>query len=185
MSDIYVFGPNNETNEYDTMGFVGALVPTSCTFTQKINGESALELNHPYDDFGRYASLVEGNILVAKVPVITTPEIQNGSCVTTVWTYKVKPLAQLTSKNQRTLYKKASGNSKKKIMKAGDIVTVVQKPEGDNVRWKVKSNYGTGWIIPDGFELVTEHKLENNSSAIQEIKAPWTITEQYFRIYEM
>lgn len=188
MSDIYVFGPNDETNDYSSFGLVGALLPTEATFTEAGNGDSSVSLTCPLDEFGRYAALAKGNILLCPVPVRTTPEIQNGSCVTTVWTYKVKPLAQLTNKKQRTLYKKQKGSSRLKIMNAGDIVTVVLKPTsstGSETRWKVKSQYGTGWIIPDGFELVTEKKIDNNANAIQEVQSPWTVQPQRFRIYEI
>ena len=188
MSDIYVFGPNDDDNDYSSFGLVGAILPTEATFTEAGNGDSSVSITCPIDEFGRYASLVKGNILLCPVPVRTTPEIQNGSCVTTVWTYKVKPLDQLTSKKQRTLYKKQKGSSRLKIMNAGDIVTVVLKPtssSGSEERWKVKSKYGTGWIIPDGFELITEKKIDNNANAIQEVQSPWSVQPQRFRIYEV
>lgn len=188
MSDIYVFGPNDSDNDYSSFGLVGAILPTEATFDEAGNGDSSVSITCPIDEFGRYASLVKGNILLCPVPVRTTPEIQNGSCVTTVWTYKVKPLDQLTSKKQRTLYKKQKGSSRLKIMNAGDIVTVVLKPtssSGSEERWKVKSKYGTGWIIPDGFELITEKKIDNNANAIQEVQSPWSVQPQRFRIYEV
>ena len=187
MSDIYVFSSNEDNNDYSTMGLVGALEPTECKFEETANGDSLVTMTHPIDEFGKYAALVRDNILVIPVPVRTTPEIQNGSCVTTVWTYKVKPLNQLTSKNQRTLYKSSSGSGKRKVMNAGDIVTVVYQPKDTaNIsRWKVKSKYGTGWIDPNGFELITEHKIEDNANAIQEVQSPWMITDQLFRIYEV
>ena len=188
MSDIYVFGPNDADNDYSSFGLVGAILPTEATFDEAGNGNSSVSITCPIDEFGRYASLVKGNILLCPVPVRTTPEIQNGSCVTTVWTYKVKPLDQLTSKKQRTLYKKQKGSSRLKIMNAGDIVTVVLKPtssSGSEERWKVKSKYGTGWIIPDGFELITEKKIDNNANAIQEVQSPWSVQPQRFRIYEV
>lgn len=188
MSDIYVFGPNDADNDYSSFGLVGALISTEATFTEAGNGDSSVSITCPIDEFGRYASLVKGNILLCPVPVRTTPEIQNGSCVTTVWTYKVKPLDQLTSKKQRTLYKKQKGSSRLKIMNAGDIVTVVLKPTSSSSseeRWKVKSKYGTGWIIPDGFELITEKKIDNNANAIQEVQSPWSVQPQRFRIYEV
>ena len=187
MSDIYVFSSNEDNNDYSTMGLVGALEPTECTFEETANGDSLITMKHPVDSLGKYTALVRDNILVIPVPVRTTPEIQNGSCVTTVWTYKVKPLNQLTSKNQRTLYKSSSGSGKRKVMNAGDIVTVVYQPKDTaNIsRWKVKSKYGTGWIDPNGFELVTEHKIEDNANAIQEVQNPWMITDQLFRIYEV
>lgn len=188
MSDIYVFGPNDSDNDYSSFGLVGAILPTEATFDEAGNGDSSVSITCPIDEFGRYASLVKGNILLCPVPVRTTPEIQNGNCVTTVWTYKVKPLDQLTSKKQRTLYKKQKGSSRLKIMNAGDIVTVVLKPtssSGSEERWKVKSKYGTGWIIPDGFELITEKKIDNNANAIQEVQSPWSVQPQRFRIYEV
>ena len=188
MSDIYVFGPNDSDNDYSSFGLVGAILPTEATFDEAGNGDSSVSITCPIDEFGRYASLVKGNILLCPVPVRTTPEIQNGSCVTTVWTYKVKPIDQLTSKKQRTLYKKQKGSSRLKIMNAGDIVTVVLKPtssSGSEERWKVKSKYGTGWIIPDGFELITEKKIDNNANAIQEVQSPWSVQPQRFRIYEV
>ena len=187
MSDIYVFSSNEDNNDYSTMGLVGALEPTECKFEETANGDSLVTMTHPIDEFGKYTALVRDNILVIPVPVRTTPEIQNGSCVTTVWTYKVKPLNQLTSKNQRTLYKSSSGSGKRKVMNAGDIVTVVYQPKDTaNIsRWKVKSKYGTGWIDPNGFELITEHKIEDNANAIQEVQSPWMITDQLFRIYEV
>ena len=190
MSDIYVFGPKEDDNDYSTMGLIGALEPEEVTFKETLNGDSLLTMKHPLDEFGAFLTLNEGNILVVPVPVRTTPEIQNGSCVTTVWTYKVKPLNQLTSKNQRTLYKKKTGSGKKKVLPADEVVTVVLKPEDDSARWKVKSKYGEGWINasadgPDGFELVTEHVIADNSQAIEEVQSPWVITPQYFRIYEV
>lgn len=186
MSDIYVFGPDDESNDYSTMGLVGALTPTSCKFQEVANGDSLVTLEHPKDEFGRYAALAKGNILIVPVPVRTTPEIQNGSCVTTVWSYKVRALSELASDKQRTLYKRSSGSRRMKIMQPGDILTVVQKPPSQLKinRWKAKTKYGTGWIDPDGVELVTEHIIPDNSNAIEEIQSPWTITPQIFRIYE-
>lgn len=185
MSDIYVFSASEAANDYSTMGLVGALTPTSCTFRETANGESLIELEHPLDSFGRYTALERGHILVVPVPVRTTPEIQNGQCVTTVWRYKIKPLAQLTSKAQRTLYKKKTGGGTKKLMPAETLLTVVQKPAGEDARWKVKTPYGDGWVAQDGLELVTEHTIPDNSAAIEEIESPWTVRDQYFRIYEV
>lgn len=185
MSDIYVFGPSEEANDYSTMGLVGALVPTSCEFSETANGDSIVTMSHPLDEYARYAALKKGNILVVPVPVRMTPEIKEGKVVTTVWTYKVKPHNQLTHKNQRTIFKQKTGSSKRKVLSQGDIVTVVEKPEGDNVRWKVKSQYGDGWIYPEGFELITEHKISDNSNSIESTQSSWTIKEQYFRIQEV
>lgn len=185
MYEIYVYGPKEDDNDYSTAGLAGALTPTQCIFEEGGNEESTISMTHPLDEYGRFGYLQRGNILSVPVPVRTTPEIQNGSCVTTVWSYKVKALNLLTSKNQRTLYKKAKGSGRKKILSAGEVVTVVEKPTGDDVRWKVKSKYGTGYMDPNGLELMTEHTIPDNSSAIEEVASPWTVMAQYFRIYEV
>lgn len=194
MSDIYVFSSNDNTNDYTTMGLVGALTPTECTFKETANGESVVELTHPIDSFGRYTALQRGNILAVPVPVRTTPEIHNGQCVTTVWTYKVKPLNQLTSTAQRTLYMwRFSSAPKVAILNAGEEVTVIWKANDEEPAsgqedihpWKVKSKYGEGWIDPDALELVTTHSIADDPTAIEEIQSPWTVTKQFFRIYEV
>ena len=188
MGNIYVFAAGE--TDFSTMGLVGALTPTQCIFRETGNGESIVRLTHPIDMYGRYKSLQRGNILSVPVPVRTTPEIQNGQFVTTVWTYKVKPLDQLTSKKQRTIYKRKKGSSKIKVLQPGEVVTVVQKLEDEEYkRWKVKSEYGTGWIdSPDsgyfGFEEVKEVVIADNSNAIEEVQSPWKVTPQYFRIFE-
>lgn len=193
MSDIYIFSSNDATNDYTTMGLVGALTPTECTFKETANGESIVELTHPLDSFGRYTALQRGNILAVPVPVRTTPEIRDGKCVTTVWTYKVKPLNQLTSTAQRTLYMwRFSSSPKVAVLNAGEEITVIWKAneeepatgQEDIHPWKVKSKRGEGWIDPDALELVTTHSIEDDPAAIEEIQSPWTVTKQYFRIYE-
>lgn len=193
MSDIYVFGSNDNTNDYSTMGLVGALTPTECSFKEAANGESLVELTHPIDSFGRYTALQRGNILAVPVPVRTTPEIHDGQCVTTVWTYKVKPLNQLTSTAQRTLYMwRFSSAPIVAILNEGEEVTVVWKAneeepvtgQEDIHPWFVKWKYGEGWIDPDALDLITTHSIEDDPAAIEEIQSPWTVTKQYFRIYE-
>lgn len=194
MSDIYVFGSNDNTNDYSTMGLVGALTPTECTFKETANGESIVELTHPLDSFGRYTALQRGNILAVPVPVRTTPEIHNGEYVTDVWTYKLKPLSQLTSAAQRTLYMwRFSDSPKVALLQEGDEVTVTWKAnendpasgdQEDNHPWKVRSKYGEGWVVPDSFELVKQHDISGDANSIQEVQSPWMVTTQYFRIYE-
>lgn len=186
MSDIYVFSSNEESNDYSTMGLVGALTPTKCTFKEEANGESTITLSHPLDEFGRYVALQRGNILVVPVPVRTTPEIENGHCVTTVWEYKVKPKNQLTAKSQRTLYKKKTGSGKKKVLNYETIVAVVSMSDDENERVKVRTKSNTtGWMYRTGLQLITKHEgLPDNSQAIEEILSPWTVSDQYFRIYE-
>lgn len=183
MSDIYVFGPNDEDNDYASMGLVGALIPTEGTFHEVADGDSEISFSHPLDEFGRYTNLVEGNILTVPVPVRTTPEIQNGTLVTNVWTYKVRDVSAFNA--QRTLYKKASGSKRIAIMKPGDTLTVVYKNlKDEKARWKARTKYGTGYIEPNEivFEMLNEYQLEDKSTAIEEVASPWKVTRQRFRI---
>ena len=41
MSDIYVFGPNDDDNDYSSFGLVGAILPTEATFNEAGNGDSS------------------------------------------------------------------------------------------------------------------------------------------------
>lgn len=191
MSGVFVFGQKEADNNYSTLGIAGGpLKYTECTFKEQANGDSILTLTHPLDDFGRYRTLERDNILLASVPVRTTPEIQNGSFVATVWTYEVRSDDVLTSVNQRTLYKNQTGSGKMHVMSPGESVTVVQQPAGDSgeTRWKVKTDYGTGWMRRDGLSVnaVATHIIdEDNSNAIEAVQTPWQIMPQLFRIYDV
>lgn len=192
--EIYVFSPDESINDYDSMGLVGALIPTNCVFRENANGESSLELTHPLDFYGRYQALITGNILVAPVPVRSTPEIKDGRVVTTVYTAVIKPINQLSSKDQRTLYKNKAPVTKKgkttdtkiKVLPAGhELVIVADYGDPAPVRWKVKSaKYGTGWINPDGINVQETVLIDDNAQSIDEVQSPWSVRPQYFRIIE-
>ena len=180
MADIYVY--DKACEDFTNFGLVGALTPTECTFEEEANGLSEITLEHPLDDFGRFAALQRDNLLIAEVPVRTTPEIQNGAIVTSVEKWTVKPEATIT-KAQRTIYRKQTGSSKLKVVPGGTEVTVVQKPaEG---RYKVKSRYGDGWMEPDGLNYVQAETIENKSQSIESVQPAWTVKPQIFRIYSV
>lgn len=190
MYEIYVYSPDDASNDYSTVGIAGALFPTSCTYKDGANSDCEVQLEHPIDEeYGKYLLLERGNILSVPVPTRTTPEIQNGRCVTTVWTYKVMDASLLTNKKQRTLYKKAKGSSAIKVLDPGTVVTVVSKPisgEEKDIRWKVKTEkYGTGYMYPEGLDDEVQHVIEDNSGAIEAISTPWTVQPQLFRIYDV
>lgn len=85
-----------------------------------------------------------------------------------------------------------SSSPKVAVLNAGEEITVIWKANEDEPAtgqedihpWKVKSKRGEGWIDPDALELVTTHSIEDDPAAIEEIQSPWTVTTQYFRIYE-
>lgn len=183
MSDIYVFGPNDEENDYASFGLVGALDATEVTFKETGNGESTVSLSHPLDEGGKYLKLVRGNILKVPVPVRTTPEIQNGSLVEHV--YKATVKSQGTSKQLRTLYKKKTGTAAVRVLKANEAVTVVDIPLDEEAKWKVKTSNGTGYVFKD---CLNDEKTEVDISSIHDIEmvqSPWTVTDQEFRIYSV
>lgn len=180
MADIYVY--DKACEDFTNFGLVGALTPTECTFEEEANGLSEITLEHPLDDFGRFTALQRDNLLIAEVPVRTTPEIQNGAIVTSVEKWTVKPETSIT-KAQRTIYRKQTGSSKLKVVPGGTEVTVVQKPaEG---RYKVKSRYGDGWMEPDGLNYVQTETIENKSQSIESVQPAWTVKPQIFRIYSV
>lgn len=183
MSDIYVFSSDSLNDDWSTMGLVGALTPTEAIFKEVANGESALAIRHPLDSLGKYKALQRGNILICPVPTRMVPEVTGKKEITTVWSYKVKSSGLLTSSAQRTLYKKKTGKKKIKVLKSGLVVTVTAKPENED-RWKVKCKYGTGWMDPDGLELMkeTEDTFENICKNEMSL---WQSVNQPFRIYEV
>ena len=77
------------------------------------------------------------------------------------------------------------------VLNAGDEITVTWKANEeepvsgeDKHPWKAKTRYGEGWVYPESFELVTEHSIEGDPNAIDEVQSPWKVSTQYFRIYE-
>ena len=70
---ICVF-PANAT-DFSTNG-LGALIPTSCTVNETLNGEWELSLSHPLDENGKWARLQYGNIIKAPVPAAATPRVK-------------------------------------------------------------------------------------------------------------
>ena len=54
---------------------LGVVQPQSCTVTETLNGEWELTLEHPIDEYGKWARLAEGNILRAPVPAAMTPQV--------------------------------------------------------------------------------------------------------------
>ena len=181
MADIYVYSADCE--DFTNFGLVGALTPTSCVFEEEANGLSEITMEHPIDDWGRYTQLVTNNLLMVEVPVRTTPEIDDeGGIVTQVEQAVVKDAATIT-KAQRTLYKKASGSRKIKVVPGGTEVTVVKRP--DEGRYKVKCKYGTGWMSSAGLEITAVVTIADNSQSIESVQPAWTVKPQLFRIYKV
>jgi len=83
MGQLYVYEP--WPTAVDTMGLCGPLTPTKATCTQEKNGDFRLDIEHPIDAAGKWASLVPGNLVKADVPLSTSPLVQgDGSMMTSI-----------------------------------------------------------------------------------------------------
>ncbi|MGN1230376.1 MAG: phage tail spike protein [Anaerotignum sp.] len=52
---------------FNTLG-LGALLPARCVVTEELNGAYELELEHPYDDDGKWKRIEDGRIIYASTP---------------------------------------------------------------------------------------------------------------------
>lgn len=178
MAHVYIF--EKDCEDFANFGLVGALTPTECTFEEEANGMSELTLVHPLDDAGRFAAIERECILMADVPVRTTPEIRGGKIVTSVEKWSVKATA---TKAQRTIYRRNTGSSRLKVIDAGAEVTVVERPsEG---RLKVKFSKWNGWMEPDGLSYEQTQTIGDNSQSIESVQSAWKVKPQLFRIYKV
>ena len=57
---------------FDTLG-LGALFPASCVVTEELNGAFGLEMEHPYDEGGKWRRIERGRILYAPTPTGPQP----------------------------------------------------------------------------------------------------------------
>ena len=178
MADVYIF--DKGCDDFASFGLVGALAPEECTFEEEANGMSELTLVHPLDAMGKYTAIERERILMAEVPVRTTPEIDGGKIVTSVEKWSVKATA---TKAERTIYRKKSGSSRLRVLGAGTEVTVVQKPESG--RYKIKYSKWTGWMEPDGLDYITSATIADNSQSIESVQSAWKVKPQLFRIYSV
>ena len=58
---------NKNATSFNTLG-IGTLVPISCFVKEELNGLFELELIHPYDEWGKWKSIENGNIIYASTP---------------------------------------------------------------------------------------------------------------------
>ena len=91
MGEVYVY--DKWTEDFSTTGLCGALTPFSCRHEEIAGGMSAVTLEHPFDDLGRWKHIQRGNVLKCLCRVRTTPEILNGQVVTAVEVWTVLDLS--------------------------------------------------------------------------------------------
>ena len=110
MGEVYVY--DKWTEDFSTTGLCGALTPFSCRHEEIAGGMSAVTLEHPFDDLGRWQHIQRGNVLKCLCRVRTTPEILNGQVVTAVEVWTVLDTA---TKAQRGVYTKAEAIARANI----------------------------------------------------------------------
>ena len=174
MGEVYVY--DKWTEDFSTTGLCGVLTPFSCRHEEIAGGMSAVTLEHPFDDLGRWKHIQRGNVLKCLCRVRTTPEILNGQVVTAVEVWTVLDTA---TKAQRGVYTKAEKGRRKATLKPGVQVTVVQKGTS---RYKIKSGKVTGWIAQEALSFTLAETLDGATDAIEESAPPWIVRYQLFRI---
>lgn len=177
---IYVYGPNE--TDFTTLGLVGALTPSQCTYTEGANGESKIEMLHPIDEAGKYASLEIDCILRVPVPVRNPPAIVEGNqTVTTLTHWEVKADGGGQTAANRKLY------ADKGLTKALRYIPVGREVE---MIWQ-QGNVSK--VIYGGHEVYCESgiltKLEvadtvipNAAYGIEQAASSYTVRDQLFRI---
>ena len=178
MREVYVY--DEFCNDFDNLGLVGALTPTSCEHEEIAGGMSEVILVHPIDETGKYKALEKGRIIKAIVPVRTTPEIDGTTVVTTVEKWHVDPLS---TKAQRKVWSKRTDGKKLGSLKANDKVIVVKRNNSWD-RYKIKAKKLNGWFDKTALVFEAQETLDpNDPTAIEDIYPLWGDKEQLFRIY--
>ena len=191
MGYLYVYDP--WPTAVDTMGLCGPLTPTKATCIQEKNGDFSLEIKHPIDAAGKWAYLVNGNIVKANVPMRTTPVIRNngtGSASYYVETgrYAVKSAA---TRADRSVFATTDELPnvvqpvRMAVLEPGTAVyPIYTAPEPYNVNWKhVVWAGGRGWIKTSAIELVQAVTFSAARAATEQIIPSPSTRPQLFRIY--
>lgn len=179
MAEVYIYRP--DCQDFSTIGECGRMDASLCDCEMVANGLIEITLEHPIDRLGRYRLLQENWILKTEIPVLTTPEIEGGAYVTSVERWTVSPGA---TKAQRTVWSKASGGRKKKVLKANSAVTVTSAPATGS-RYKVKTGKVTGWMESAALVNKVTETIPATATGIEQAVPSWELREQTFRIYHV
>ena len=193
MAQPYVY--DSATEDFDNFGECGELTATSCEFEEIGNGMSEITMTHPYDSYGRWRYLIEGNFIKAEVPVRTLPPLDDGTVATVVEVWTVS--AGATAAN-RSFYSKATKGKKKKTLAVGTVVRVTKKGtsryygsatlnvvKGKGKKKKTVKKTYSGWIPTAGITHTSDETLPADSSAIETVAPSVIVRDQLFRIYQV
>jgi phage minor structural protein len=191
MGQLYVYEP--WPTAVDTMGLCGPLVPKKAVCTHEKNGDFRLDIEHPIDPYGKWQSLVAGNLIRTDVPLRTVPIIQYGDLTYTyyIWAlkhYKVKSTATLT---QRSVF--SGHNSNPNITMQAVRFAIL--PPGEDVyeagttawmgyeSWSLITwKYGRGWILSSALDYVDQLTLPMTRNDIETVVPSPRTRPQLFRI---
>lgn len=187
MGQIFVY--DEWPTAVDTNGLCGPLTPTSAKYAAAKNGEMELTIDHPIDEWGKWACLEPGNLIRADIPMRTSPLIAYSAM-----TYMVNPtryvVASGASRSARSVMSAAPYNLggvtatpfRLCVIDVGEPVYVVQTVVSwCNIVWAG----GRGWILASALSSSGTTTLSDNR-ADTEIALPSPRTRmQLFRIYRV
>lgn len=104
---------------FNTLG-LGALLPSSCVVTEELNGAYELELEHPYDDDGKWKRIEEGHIIYASTPRGRQP----------FRIYRIRPDMNGITVNARHIFYDLLDNQCNSISYSGNAVGALQAIQG-------------------------------------------------------
>jgi hypothetical protein len=186
MGALYVYEPWPDA--VDTLGLCGPLTPTKAVCVQERNGDFRLDIEHPIDDKGKWATLEPGNMIRANVPMRTVPLVQQASYaayMSAPTRYIVK--SGLSSADRSVMSGRIGGNPnpvRLAILNAGETVYITETPmssEWSGIAWKG----GRGWMLNSALESAGTVTLGNTRAGTEVALPSPKSRPQLFRIYSI
>lgn len=164
----------------DTLGLCGPLLATSAKFTGEAGANLEIVIQHPIDEYGKWAHLVNGNLIKAPVPMRTTPEYNrsDGAFVSTLRRMTVKADATLA---QRSVYTRETNGIRLAILDPG--TTVYCNTTFVTLRSRIRWADGWGYIDPAALDAAYADVSLGGADMIEYYIPPPRSRMQLFRIY--
>ena len=182
----YIYAYAADAADCASIGLVGALLDEDAEFDLTAGEFGELTFRHPVDGYGKYRALQNGAILKTMVPMRLCPGLrEDGTYIASVDEYEV---ARTATKNQRYIYSKKKDGRKKKLLKAGQAVTVtgVADASDDQSRYAVRLGRVSGWmerggLTPTRWDVV----VPSEPGGVEAVAPSYAVRQQLFRIYEV
>jgi phage minor structural protein len=177
MGQLYVFEP--WPTAVDTMGLCGPLTPKKAVCVQEKNGDFRLDIEHPIDEWGKWANLAPGNLVKAKVPLRTLP-------ITTSIVGNIIYQATVASVNRDTrgLYADSAFTLRLATLDVGEYVYKPYSAIGAfDIYARVVTAKGVGFVRVAALTgTYTQMSIANNAAGIEAVVPSIRSREQLFRI---